>query len=109
MAVGAADVALFDLGLDASPRTSGARISRYVRDLVAAVIEFEHDDVALAAVHTVVGCEVLDDAATILGASHRNVPQQPVLLDLAMLSVVLASVRGEALAAPGLKLRLATA
>jgi hypothetical protein len=53
------------------------------------------------------GDEVIDDAATIFGSGDRHIAQQPRLLDLTILSVVLPPVRGEALATPRLQLRLA--
>src|SRR5438874_9141305 len=107
MAVCAADLAFPDLRLDARPGTSAASVGRYIRDFVAQMIELEHDDVGLAAVHARVGREIFDDAATILSSSGSYVPQQTRLLAVSVFSVVLASVRPEAVAAPRLELRLA--
>src|SRR6185503_18455032 len=51
MAVHAPDIALIDLLQDGRPRPSGVRVVRDVGDLLAAVIELEHDDVRLTTIH----------------------------------------------------------
>jgi len=71
------------------------------------MIELKHDNVDLAAVDTRMGAEIFDDAATILSLGGSHIPQQPRLLRVAVLPVVLTPVRGEALATPRLQLRLA--
>jgi hypothetical protein len=107
MTIRAADLALRDFRLDTSPRASAVGIGRNIGDLVAQVIELEHDDVRFAAVHAWVGREVLNDPATILSPSGSDVPQQARLLRFSILSVVLTSISSETVAAPGLDLRLA--
>ena len=108
MAVGAADLALRNLRLDASPSTSRVCIRRYVRHFSTSVIELKDDDVGLTAVHTRMTRQVLDDAAPILGSSRRNISKQSGLLGLPIPPVVLMAVRGEAFTTPSLEFGLAS-
>lgn len=108
MAVRAAHFALFDLRFDPCPCAPASGIGRDVSDFVADVIEFENDDVSLAAVHAWMLSEVIDDLLADLRASVRDVFVDSSALPLPV-SLVIPRVRlSEAVPAPRLQLRLAT-
>jgi hypothetical protein len=107
MTVRTANFAFVDFCLDTFPRPTVARVARYVRELLADVIELKNHDVSLAAVNTRVLQEVVDDPLTHLSASLRDLTQPPRLLALMVLPVVPRIRLGKAVATPGLQLRLA--
>jgi len=109
MTVGAADLALLDLSEYTFPSPSGVRVSRYVCDLFANVVELKDHDVRLAAVHAWVVAEILDDLLPYLRAPLCNLPEKPCLLTLVVLPIIPRVRLGETVAAPGLELRLAAA
>jgi hypothetical protein len=106
MTVGAADLALLDLSEYTFPSPSGVRVSRYVCDLFANVVELKDHDVRLAAVHAWVVAEILDDLLPYLRAPHRNLAEEPCLFALMVLPIVPSVRVGKAIAAPRLQLRL---
>ena len=108
MTVGAADLALLDLSEYTFPSPSGVRVSRYVCDLFANVVELKDHDVRLAAVHAWVVAEILDDLLPYLRAPLCNLPEKPCLLTLVVLPIIPRVGLSKAFAAPRLELRLAT-
>ena len=74
MAVGAADLALFDLRFDPRPGATTARVGRNVGDLVREVVEFEDHDVGLSAIDARVPTKVCDDLSAHLGAPLGELP-----------------------------------
>ena len=106
MAVGAPDLALVDLRFDPGPTPTSSRVCGYVGHLLGDVVELEHHDVGLAAVNARVLTEIFDDVFPNLGAPLRDMPHEPRLFTFVVLSVVPRVGLGEALATPGLELRL---
>jgi hypothetical protein len=107
MAVGAAHLALVDLGFDSRPCPPASCVGRDVGYLVADVIELENDDVTLAAIHARMLSQVVDDLLTDLGAPIRDVFVDSSPLTFVVLPIVPRVRFGEAIATPRLEFRLA--
>jgi hypothetical protein len=106
VAICTADLTLRDFFLDRRPGPTASEHAGDIAPLVREVIELKDDDVGLAAVHTRMRSEVFDHPSLVVSPFRGCVSKEPCLLGVAILAVVLASVRGEALSAPRLELRL---
>jgi hypothetical protein len=106
MTVGAADLALLDLSQYTFPSPSGVRVSRYVCDLFANVVELKDHDVRLAAVNARMLGEVFDELPLDVRAPRRNLPEKSRLLSLVVLSIVPCVRLSETITTPRLQLRL---
>jgi hypothetical protein len=106
MTVGAADLALLDLSEYTFPSPSGVRVSGYVCDLFANVVELKDHDVRLTAVNARMLREVFDELPLDVRAPLGNMPDEPRLLPLVVLPIVPRVRLSEAIAAPRLELGL---
>jgi hypothetical protein len=108
MAVRATNVALADLLEHALPGATATPIRRDIRDLVvAAMVEFQNDNVAFRAVHARVCRQVHHDVPAHQLATSDDLRDESRLLTLPILRVVRRIRDGETRPAPSLPLRLA--
>lgn len=108
MAVRAADFALIDFSFDPFPAPAAPGVDRYVGELVANVIEFKNDNVALTAVDARMFAKVIDNLPAHFGSPLGDVPYQSGLLSLVVLPIVPGVRLSKTIATPRLQLRLAT-
>src|SRR5438093_10869110 len=71
------------------------------------MIELQHSDVRLPAVDARMRPKVLDHSTLVVSPPRRGIAKEPGFLGFTILPVELPPVRGKALAAPRLQLRLA--
>jgi len=106
MAICTTNFALRNLFLDRGPTPTTREHVGDVSLLVRKVVKLKHDDVGLAAVDAWVSSQVFDHPTLVIRALCGRIAEKPRLLRLAILPVVLAPIRGEALTTPRLQLRL---
>jgi hypothetical protein len=102
MTVGAADLALGDLGFDERPSPPITNQLAHIFQLVTQMIELQDHRIRLAAVDAWVSQEIVTEAAAILGREAIAIAPQPGDLALVIRAISRDLVLGEASAAPGL-------
>lgn len=90
MTVGAADIALRELGLDDAPSDMSVQQLRDAGDLVSTVIELEHDRIPLTAVDAGVVQKVIEDAVLVrdVDSSYPGVDPIPRVLEVRLIEAL---------------------
>jgi hypothetical protein len=105
--IGAADFTFGDFLLNRRPRPAATEHVSDVALLLPEMVELKDDDVRFPTIDTGMSQKVFDHPALVVASSGGRVPQEPRLLSLSILPVVLAPVRSKAIPTPGLELWLA--
>jgi|SRR6266566_4177844 len=107
MAIRAPNLALRDLSQNPLPAPAPICQGRDVSKLVADVVELQHDNVRLTAIDARMVREIRDEFLLDKDSLFGDLSNEPSLLPLMVLPIVLGVRLSEARAAPRLQLRLA--